>query len=149
MIDTSHLGQSGHHQETWGTWRYLSFNQRVLGSSPSALTKPYQALSCWSGLVLLPRKPDWEAYRKQARQGEFFRRDRIGAPAGRTLLPESTNVRNQSESGLCHGLAEWLSLTQNGRSTLLTTKTVLGLAFGRTVKSRTAALKQFRKPRRA
>jgi hypothetical protein len=28
----------------------------------------------------------------------YFLRDRIGSPAGRTILPEPANVRNQRES---------------------------------------------------
>ena len=40
----------------------------------------------------------------------YFLCDRIGSPAGRTLLPESTNVRNQPESGPCYGRAEWRGL---------------------------------------
>jgi hypothetical protein len=53
----------------------MSFKHRVLSSSSSAFTKLCQELSYWSGLVLLPRKPDWEAYGKQARlTGQFPQR---------------------------------------------------------------------------
>ncbi len=51
---------------------HLSFKQRVLGSRPSVFAKAFQWLSCPSGLALLPRKLNWEAYGKQARVNGLF-----------------------------------------------------------------------------
>jgi hypothetical protein len=45
--------------------KYVTFNQGVVGSSPTALTKSKQRLSIDFRPLMLPGKCDWEAHGKQ------------------------------------------------------------------------------------
>jgi hypothetical protein len=83
-----------------------------MGSNPSAFSKEFQVLSCWSDLVLLPRKPNWEAYGKQAwftgqLPGDFYR-----LPAVLSQLLHLANIWNRAESGPLPDHAEGQDVTE-------------------------------------